>query len=62
MADVHAAVPHVSSSHSDRGALVEERQEGGDRRPPQFRIQSGCALTYMNANFRRNLSGTLKRR
>jgi hypothetical protein len=62
MADVHAAVPHVSNSHSDRGALVEERQEGGDREPPQFRIQSGCALTCMNASSGQNLSGTVKRR
>ena len=42
--------------------LVDEKQEGGDRRPPQFRIQSGCALTYMNASSGQNLSGTVKRR
>jgi hypothetical protein len=38
---------------------VEERQEGGDRLPPQFRIQSRCALTIKNARFRLNL--TLRR-
>jgi hypothetical protein len=39
---------------------MEERQEGGNRRPPQFRIQSGCALTYMNASSRQNLSATAR--
>jgi hypothetical protein len=58
MAAVDATVPHVSEVRGDRGALVDERQEGGDRRPPQFRIQSGCALTYMNASSGRNLTET----
>jgi hypothetical protein len=36
---------------------MAERLEVGDRRLPQFRIQNGCALTYMNASSGRNLSG-----
>lgn len=56
MADVHSAVLHVSDSRSDRGALVEERQEARRSRPPRFRIQSRCALTIKNARSRRNLT------
>jgi hypothetical protein len=41
-----------ADSQDDRGALVDEWQEGGDRLPQQFRIQSECALTYMNAGSR----------
>jgi hypothetical protein len=52
MATVHAPCCTSAMSQDERGALVEERQEGGDRLPPQFRIQSECALTYMNASSR----------
>lgn len=35
---------------------MEERQEARRSRPPQFRIQSGRALTIKNARSRRNLT------
>ena len=56
MAAGHATWRTSANSQGDRGALVEERQEDGDRLPPQFRIQSECALTYMNARSGQNLS------
>ena len=59
MAAVHAPCCTSAMSQDDRGALVKERQEGGDHLPPQFRIQSECALTYMNAVFRKNLTDAL---
>jgi hypothetical protein len=40
----------------DRGALVEEGQEAAIN-GAAVRIQSECALTYMNASSGRNLSG-----
>ena len=55
MAAVQAPCCTSEMSQDDRGALVKERQEGGDRLP-QFRIQSECALTSMNACSRRNLT------
>jgi hypothetical protein len=38
--------------------MMKESQAGGDRLP-QFRMQSECALTYMNAVSRKNLTGAL---
>ena len=55
MAAVHAPCCTSAMSQDDRGALVKERQEGGDRLP-QFRIQSECALTNMNAPSGKNLT------
>jgi hypothetical protein len=40
MAAGHATVTHVTNSQRIEARFVEERQEGGDRLPPQFRIQS----------------------
>jgi hypothetical protein len=56
MAAVHATVTHISEFAGRSSALVDERQEGGDRRPPQFRIQCVCALNLQNAGSGRNLT------
>lgn len=43
---------------SRRAGRKRGRRRDG-RGPPQFRIQSRCALTYMNAVFRKNLTDAL---
>ena len=54
---VHVAVAHVSElSRRSRRALGGREAGGGDRLPLQFRIQSECALTHMNARSGQNLS------
>ena len=47
MAAVHPTVPHVSElARRSRRALVEERQGGGDRRPPQSGFRAVRAYLY----------------
>ena len=56
MTVVHAAVLHVSNSHSDRGARVEGEAGGAAVEAAAVQIQSRCALAIKNARSRRNLT------
>jgi hypothetical protein len=56
MAAVHATFAHVSELARRSRRAGGREAGGGDRRPPQFRIQSECALTFKNASSGQNLS------
>ena len=56
MAAVHATFAHVSELARRTRRAGGREAGGGGRRPPQFRIQSECALTFKNASSGQNLS------